>query len=483
MRVISVLLLLSVACATSPSQPAKPIACERGALGIEPDDISRDFRRLHELPAGLHGARVSLVLDGSPAAAAGVRAGDVVLQVGQTEVTDSCTAIDSLFAGECKPTNLVLWRDGDRKEITITPTPEQPLLARACQEGSAAACFRLGWLLFSGTGVPADRDAALARYRNACDGGWAEACAYLGVHLIDDPAAATTEVLTVLDRACELGSSAGCSHLAFLYATGTRVPQDDVRATPLYVRSCDLGDPLGCYNVGLMYNAGRGVERDVARAVAADEEGCRGGSSSACTDLGWLYQQGIGVVKDEARAVELYRLGCAGTSCQPPNRLGCVNLGRAYRDGIGIAADPRRAEEIFREACEKEVDSGDPSSRENQARACSLLGALYLGDDVIAEDYATGLTLSRRGCDGADPFGCFNTGVIYAYGLGVEIDMTEAAKYYELACGFDDAEGCFKASQLYSEGKGVAKSAARARELARKACDGGFAEACSGAGK
>ena len=109
-------------------------------------------------------------------------------------------------------------------------------------------------------------------YADACTRGSAEACAFRGLHLVDDKDAKPDDVVNTLKRACDLGSSAGCAHLAFLYATGTVVAQDDARATPLYVRACDLGDARGCYNVGLMYAAGRGVAADMARAMTAYDE-------------------------------------------------------------------------------------------------------------------------------------------------------------------------------------------------------------------
>lgn len=461
----------------SASPSVAEVPCTYGTLGIEPGDVPREFRESHGLPADLSGALASSVLPGSPAAGAGIRSGDVLLQVGDTRIANSCAATDALFDGGCAPVRIVVWRDGARVEVTVPPTAQRPFLERTCRDGSQEACFRLAWLLWSGSGVGKDEDQALALYESACAAGSGEACAFLGIRL-PERAAPVERSLAALVRSCDLGSSAGCAHLAYRYATGTGIERDDARATPLYARSCDLGDARGCYNAGLMYRDGRGVPSDLPRAVAAYEEGCRGGSSTACCDLGWFYQNGRGVAKDEARAVELYARACQGTSCQPANRRACVDLGLVYRDGIGVAKDRVRAAEIFEAACEDEIDPEDVAPEESQAHACSLLGAMHLVGGGVEADAGRGLTLSARGCDGGDAFGCFNAATVFAGGLGVDVDLARAAGYYDRACGLDDAESCHALGRMYESGKGAPRDPGRARALFEKACAGGFEAAC-----
>ncbi len=465
----------------TPAATATPVVaeapCVHGTLGIEPGDLTREFRRDHRLPTDLDGAVVTSVLPGGPATRAGIRTDDVLLQIGDVRVTTSCDATDALFGGRCDPVRIVAWRDGARVEATVHPTEQKPFLEGSCRGGVTEACFRLAWLVWNGSGLGKNEDEALALYDSACAKGSSEACAYLGIHLADRSAPAE-RVVAALTRSCELGSSAGCAHLAYLYATGTRVERDDTRATPLYVRSCDLGDARGCYNAGLMYRDGRGVPADLARAITACEEGCRGGSSTACCDLGWFYENGRGVAKDEARATELYARACQGTACQPANRRACVNLGLAYRDGIGVAKDRARAAEIFEAACEDEIDPEDVAPEESQAHACSLLGAMALTGGGMEVDTGRGLGLSTRGCDGGDAFGCFNAAAVFANGLGVDVDLPKAVGYYERACAADDAESCHALGLMYESGRGVARDPGRARRLFEQACAGGFEKAC-----
>jgi TPR repeat protein len=464
-------------CASSPAaQPAAartlPDTAARcsGTLGIEVRPLSRALRK-----ALLRGAVVAEVLPDGPAAAAGVRANDIVLKVGSAAIGNDCEFIDAGFGRVCKPVIVVLLRAGAEFETTLTPADELPLAEKSCRAGAAGGCFRQAWNLWNrnrGT----DRDRALELFETACRAGSGEACAHEGFHLLDR-ADRGEDARSALERACEQGSGAGCAHLAFLYATGKLVARDDRRATPLYVKACDLGDALGCYNVGLMADDGRGTPRDRARAAAAYGEACEMGSATACTNLGFLYEKGRAVPKDSAKAFAFYQLGCKGTSCQPSNLNGCLNVGRAYRDSIGVAADEARAAAIFEEACNRKPNREDTNAEEAGSRGCSLLGALYLAGDGI-ENLSKGRELSVLGCERGDSFGCFNAAAVFRAGTGVDADPAKAAFYLDRACQGGDGEGCHDLGLAYEKGTGVARDHRRAAELFQKACELGFEQAC-----
>lgn len=480
--------VLAAGCATAPppaspsppapSAPAAPV-CEGGTLGLEAGALSRGVRKRLALPADLRGAVVTEVLEGGPAARAGIRPDDVVLSIGEKSLDNDCDLVLSAWSLPCHPVRVVVVRAGARLGIDLEPVDEGAFLAQLCGAGNPTACFRQAWLSYSRPADAAEKERALGLLEAACHSGSAEACAYAGHELLGKPDR-SAEALSTLTRSCDLGSGSGCAHLAYLYATGTLVGRDDARATALYVRACDRGDGMGCYNVGLMSQHGRGTRVDLARAVTAYEEGCEGGSPDACTNLGYFFEHGEGVPKDPARAVELYRRGCEGSSCRGPNLLGCVNLGRASRDGIGVAKDATRAASIFRDACEEEPSESDVSDAAAQRwRACSLFGALHLSGNGVPKDETAGRELSERGCAGGDAFGCFNAAVVFANGLGVPPDPARAAFFYDAACTAGDGEGCHESGLAYEKGSGVPLDARRAADLFRKACAAGFAPACA----
>ena len=478
--------LLAEGCATSPpTTPPPPAAttparCEAGTLGIEARPISRRLRTKLKLPEDVHGAVVAQVLPEGPAAAADVRPDDIVEQIGATRIGNDCDFVENAYHRSCDPVRVVLWRAGATVEVNLIPFEQVAYFQELCRSGIAAGCFRQGRTLWR-RNKDDDRDRALRLYQNACVAGHAEACAEEGLRLLRDKADRLQEAVVSLQRSCDLGSGAGCTHLAFLYATGSGalIKKDDRRATPLYDKGCEFGDALGCYNAGLMSDEGRGTPRDFSRAAARYAEACEMGSSAGCTNLGFLHEHGRGVKKDPMRAVALYQRGCDGSSCQGSNLNGCVNVGRAWRDGIGVEKNAARAASVFQEACNRKPDPEDVNPEQNRSRACSLLGALYLAGDGITADPAKGRELSELGCELGDSFGCFNAAAVYSQGSGVQKDPSKAAAFLDKACQGGDGEGCHDLADAYEKGRGVTRDRRRAAELYRKACDLGFQPACA----
>ncbi|MCU1245926.1 MAG: hypothetical protein JWN02_1836, partial [Acidobacteria bacterium] len=351
-------LVLLAACAGESVKPtathgeASEHRCFPGTLGIEVTNVSRTMRTERKWPADLRGALITEVLPGGPAAHAGLAEGDVILTIDGEPVTTQCDATHAIFGRTCNARVELTYRHAGKSATASVQLAEASrFYDSACKAGRMTACTRLGWLFDNGSGVPKDEDQAATLYDRACRAGSAYGCAALGYFRLehDQPA----EALPLLNTACEGNDASACAGVAFLYATGKGVPQNDVAALPLYQRSCNLGNPNGCYNVGEMIGDGRGAPKDDVLAVAAYEDGCEGGNSSACTNLGYFIENGRGAPADAKKAAELYRRGCQATTCSVSNALGCVNLGRAYRDGIGLPRDEKQAVQIFGELCER----------------------------------------------------------------------------------------------------------------------------------
>lgn len=479
LAVAAAALLLTIRCTNEkPAMPANN-SCAHATLGIEAGPLTSEIHSQLGLAPAQQGAIVTEVFAGTPAAAADIRRDDIVLQIGEHAVANECDFLSLAHDRSCDPVRVVVLRRAEHLEKTVRPIDSDRLLRDLCAKGNATACYRKAWLLARRNGTTGDKQGVLAAWKVACDARSADGCAYYGQELLEERGRAM-EGIDLLQRSCDLGSGTGCANLAFVYARGIVIPRDDSIAAPLYERSCALGNVLGCYNEGLMAENGRGIARDPIRAVAAYGAACDGGSATACTNLGYLYQSGALVDRDDANALELYKRGCAGSSCQVSNLTACVNVGRMYRDGLGIAADPAAAAKIFDEACHRPHDASDVGDAAAQkARACSLLGGLYLQGTGVPADLQKGRQLSELGCNTGDSFGCFNAGFVYANGRGVARDPARAASLYEQGCKGGDGESCYDLSIAYENGSGVVADADRAADLKRKACDLGFDEACN----
>jgi TPR repeat protein len=427
--------------------------CTKGAFGIEPGAMT---------PAGV---KIAAVLPGGPADVAGFREGDVLQEVGDRRIEWHCEIDALLFHRDCAPVRIVVTRDGAMIEKTLTPIDQVSFYGKACDDGNAAACFRLATF-------ESDAARALELYERACEKGSPIACAQYGYLLMS---AGSSKAVQILEDACDLQSGAACTHLAYLYAVGKIVEKDDLRSLEFYTRGCSAGDANGCYNQGLMRDQGRGFAKSAASAAPAYEQACNEGVSKACTNLGYLYENGRGVRKDVVRAVGFYRRGCEGSPCEAANLYGCVNLGDAYRDGIGVEKNPTLAAETFRKACETKVDAQNEESEEARVHACVLLGALEMNGLGVPENIEGGLARSLDGCNRGDAYGCFNVGALRLF----REDFAGAAVYFDKACDGGDAEGCYELGKLYDEAKGVAFDHEMKVALFARACKGGFQRACT----
>lgn len=91
-----------------------------GYLGVRVQDVTRELQKAKELP-NTDGALVSRVEANSPASRAGIKKGDVIVDVGHHQIGESSDLISrvrDLGPGDKVP--VVVLRDGMRKTLTVT---------------------------------------------------------------------------------------------------------------------------------------------------------------------------------------------------------------------------------------------------------------------------------------------------------------------------------------------------------------------------
>jgi serine protease Do len=116
------------------SQLKKYQTVKRGWLGVTIQDVDQDTAQALGL-AEPKGALVASVKEGDPADKAGIRAGDVILEVnGQAiESARDLTRIIGQMAPEEKA-RIVLWREGEKKEVTVEVGRRDKQLAQQGEE-------------------------------------------------------------------------------------------------------------------------------------------------------------------------------------------------------------------------------------------------------------------------------------------------------------------------------------------------------------
>jgi len=95
----------------------------RPYLGVEHQNVDEDLARTARLGVA-RGALVRRVIDGGPAAAAGLRAGDVILRIGNNELDDELPFINALAkVGVNDRVTVEFWRAGRSQQVEVALKP------------------------------------------------------------------------------------------------------------------------------------------------------------------------------------------------------------------------------------------------------------------------------------------------------------------------------------------------------------------------
>ncbi len=131
--------------------------------------------------------------------------------------------------------------------------------------------------------------------------------------------------------------------------------------------------------------------------------------------------------------------------CDEHVQMACFRLGLYYQSGQEVAKSLSKAEEYFRKGCR--LDHG-PS--------CVNLGWLTEEGNTEA-DYKMAMQYYSKACNNGDEYGygCFNKGLMYFNGHGVEKDPQAALSFYTYSC--KQTHSCYDLGSVYTVGKNTPK--------------------------
>ena len=97
-------------------------------------------------------------------------------------------------------------------------------------------------------------------------------------------------------------------YLAFMYANGNEVPQNDKTAVKWWTKAAEQGLAEAQYNLGLMYAKGRVVPQNYKTAVKWYTKAAELGHAKAQSNLGTMYDNGEGVLSSNVKAYMWWNL-------------------------------------------------------------------------------------------------------------------------------------------------------------------------------
>ncbi len=286
------------------------------------------------------------------------------------------------------------------------------------EAGDAAAQNRLGVLLFEGTRVPADIEAALGYFRRAAQSGNSDAMFNLG------------EMYTHV-------SVVSGPHRAL-------IPSDNMRAArEWWEKAATLEHPHAKERLGFYHELGLGgLERNPVEAARLYEESASGGSAEAASTLGRLFDfGGNGFPCDPTRSIGYYILAFDGKLGEDAH----ARISPEFRFGIAKRAAIDRLDDVtllFGRGFDRRTVAtftralAERGFVEYQYK----LGVLLQSGDGLPRDASEAAFWYRKAAEKGNLSAQYNLGGMYSAGYGVGQDLAEAHAWWNIAGAFGDEE-------------------------------------------
>ena len=271
-----------------------------------------------------------------------------------------------------------------------------------------------------------------------------------------------------LQTKAQAGDSTAQLNLGKAYEDGNGAPQSDNQAVKWYRAASEQGNATAQNDLGLMFRLGRGVEQDKVEAVNWYRKAAKQENPSAIFNLGTAYYNGDGVSIDDVRAYAWFLLaqnlgdqsaadavkrmkeGAAGRS----QSAAFEKIGDMYQKGDDLPQSSIKAVDWYRKAAE-----------DDKGRVQMKLASLLLRGQSATSNYGEVHSLCEKAAKAKFPPGAYCMGELYEQGLGVERDISKAAKWFSVAANMGVAAAAYRVGEMYWRGEGLKQDRISAYEF------------------
>jgi hypothetical protein len=230
--------------------------------------------------------------------------------------------------------------------------------------------YRLGQMLYTGTGTQKDILASLSYFEKAAKVGNGNAQYMLGKLRLETDTGDPEQAIEWLTKAADSGNAAAQYVLAKCYRDGTHVQKDIQKAIALFTLSAEQKNEYATYQLGSLYLSGEDIPKDAAAAVKWLTLSSDLGNQYAQYTLAKLYLIGEDFPKDIPNAIRLFTL-----SAEQKNECAAYQLGKLYLAGENVPKDTEAA-----------VGWLTASAEQGNQYAQYALGKLYFYDGDVPRD-------------------------------------------------------------------------------------------------
>jgi uncharacterized protein len=177
-------------------------------------------------------------------------------------------------------------------------------------------CNQVASIYAEGKFVPADPATAARYFERACELGNTDGCAHLAVQYFSTNLAGVKvdigRALSTLEQSpAATNDGRICCLIAYAYSTGRGQPMDKAKARQFYEKGAALGELAAWKTLSRMQLVGEGGPPDHAEAALWLQKAAEAKDGPSCLNLARLYHNGDGVPQDEQKAVALLEKACA----------------------------------------------------------------------------------------------------------------------------------------------------------------------------
>lgn len=200
--------------------------------------------------------------------------------------------------------------------------------------------YRLGQMLYTGTGTEKDVDAALGYFGKAARLGNVHAQYMLGKIYLDEHSGHENveQAIPWLTKAADNGNALAQYALGKLYRDGNHVEKDMEKAISLFTLSAEQDNQYAQYTLAKLYLAGEAVPKDVSKALDLFTKSASKNNPFAQYQLGKLYLLGEDVPKNVEAAIKWFT-----ASADQGNQYAQYALGKLYLMGHDVPRDRETA--------------------------------------------------------------------------------------------------------------------------------------------
>lgn len=256
------------------------------------------------------------------------------------------------------------------------------------------------------------------------------------------------------------GAASAQRSLAWMYANGKGVSEDQEEASRLYRKAAEQGDQYAQAVLGIRLQEGKGTPKNEVEALKWLRLSANQGNDVAQNMMGVCYSHGVGIEKNLEEAAKWYRKSAENGYAESQNELGYC-----YFNGNGVQKDLVESLKWHRMA----ADQGD-------AEAQYIVGTRHATGAGTEKSASMAVIWYRRAAEQGYAPAQFLLGNCYASGLGVEANPIETVKWYTKAADQGNMRAQHYLGNCYYNGQGTTPNLPEALKYWRLAADAGYGE-------